>query len=100
MRVLAMVRDLRELRISGRDGKPDWTKYLLVIEHSDPLELHEVELSRELDSRRDELRSLSGRLCVIPMTLYERRSGDRVFRGWRLQGMPQLVQPQPKVVNG
>lgn len=103
MRVIAMVRDVRERRIPGKDGKADWSKFLLVVEHSDPLELQEVELSREQESQREQLRGLFGKQCVIPMSRYERRSGDRVFVSWRLQGMPQPVaapvQQQPKAVN-
>jgi hypothetical protein len=103
MKVLALVRDVKEIQIRGKDGKPDWKKFLLVVEHSDPLELMEVELTRPQESQLDQFRKFFGKTCIVPMNRYERRSGERIFVAWRLEAMPAPVAAsvqQPQAVAG
>lgn len=91
MKVIAEIRAFDERNIPGRDGKPDWKKYVLVVEHAEPLSLDEIEIGRDFENALSHLRGLEGKTCLIPMARFERRSGDRLFAAWRLTGLPSPV---------
>src|SRR5690554_2728247 len=89
MEVLGEIRNVEQRQIPGKDGRPDWTKTVLIVELSEPLALIEVQVTREFEGRIDQLRQLRGKRAIIPMYT------PRVF-GSRTEA---AMSAFPKVLN-